>query len=285
MVKSVLVTGTSTGFGLETALALAEHGFQVYATMRDLARRDRLDDAARRRNVTVRVLRLDITDQSTIDEAVQSIVDECGSIYGLVNNAGSYVRGYFEDLLDEECRQVIETNVFGTMAVTRAVLPHMRGARTGRIVIMSSIAGLIGGPTSCAYSASRFALEGFGESLRQEVEPLGIYVSLVEPGISMTEAWSVERGAGVRARDPNSPYAPWFRRVERMFGQTLASSPNRSNEVAAAVYHALTDRRPRLRYLVAPKAAPILALRRHIPGELFERFYFGEVMRRVTRAR
>src|SRR5690606_8276056 len=106
-----------------------------------------------------------------------------GGVYGVVNNAGLIVRGFFEDLSDEEIRSVFEANFFGTLAVTRAVLPHLRPARAGRVVVISSIAGRIGSPTGSVYSASRHAQEGFAESLRQELEPLGVYVSLVEPGI------------------------------------------------------------------------------------------------------
>ena len=139
--------------------------------------------------------------------AVRTIVAETGGIYAVVNNAGQFLRGYFEDLSNGEVRQVFETNVFGTMAVTRAVLPHMRAAKRGRILIMSSVAGKIGAPTGSAYSASRFAQEGFAESLSQELEPLGIHVALniVEPGITRSAGWTPGRGAAEKACDRHSP--------------------------------------------------------------------------------
>src|SRR5688500_10593820 len=112
---SVLVTGAGNGLGLETALYLAERGMRVYATMRDLGKRETLDQAAAGRGVRLQVLRLDITDPASIDSAVRTIVAECGGIYGLVNNAGIGLRGYFEDLSDAEIRQLFETNIFGTM--------------------------------------------------------------------------------------------------------------------------------------------------------------------------
>lgn len=281
--NSVLVTGSSIGFGKEISLYLAERGFMVYATMRNLARRSELDAAAAQRNVSLRILRLDVTDENSISAVVQTILDEAGSVYGVINNAGVLLRGYFEDLQEDEIRQVFETNLFGTMAVTRASLPYMRVAKRGRVIVMSSVAGKIGSPSGSVYSASRFALEGFAESLRQEVEPLGIYVSLVEPGITKTEGWTKGRGAGARTGDPNGPYYTWFKRAEALFDQTMRSSPTTVRGVAHAVYRALTDRRPRLRYVVGRRADLVLNLRRYIPGELFERFYFGEIMRWITR--
>ena len=131
MTDSVLITGSSTGFGLETALQLAARGFRVYATMRDLSYRADVEAAASRRGVVLHILRLDVTEPDSIRQAVDTVVAESGGIFGIVNNAGLLIRGYFEDLDDAEVRQVFETNLFGTMAVTRAVLPHMRHARRG----------------------------------------------------------------------------------------------------------------------------------------------------------
>ncbi len=282
MTENVLVTGASTGFGMEIALTLAERGFQVYATMRDLERRAALDAAAEERGASLRVLQLDVTDHDSIAQAIATMASE-GGVYGVVNNAGVFLRGYFEDLLDAEIRQVFETNFFGMLAITRAALPHMRAARRGRIVVISSVAGRIAAPAGSAYCASRFAQEGFVEALYQEVAPLGVYASLIEPGITKTESWTIDRGAGERARDPNSPYHAWFLRSEAMFDQMMRSSPIRTRDVAHAVYRALTDARPRLRYMVGIRARAAVTLRRYLPGELFERLYFGALMRRLTR--
>ena len=280
--KSILVTGAFTGFGPEIALYLAERGFKVYASMPDVTQRADLDAAAARRNVTPRVIGLDVTDQASVAEAARTIVAESGGVYAVVHNAGLFVRGYFEDMVDAEIRQVFETNLFGMMAVTRAVLPHMRAAGRGRIVIISSVAGRLGAPSGSAYSASRFAQEGFAESLRQEIEPLGLSVTLVEPGITKTETWTIDRSVAAHARDPNGPYYAWFCRAEEIFDQALQSSPITPLDVAQSVHRALTARRPRLRYVVGRRPALILALRRYIPQRLFERVYFREVIRRVT---
>lgn len=285
MNRTVLVTGTSTGFGLETALYLAERGYTVYATMRDLARRGSLDAAAAQRRVQLRVLRVDITDQASITEAVQTAVAETGGIYGLVNNAGGFLRGFFEDLDDAEIRHIYETNVFGTMAMTRAVLPYMRAARRGRIAFVTSVAGHIGAPGGSVYSSTRFTQEGFAESLYQELAPLGIYVSLVAPGITRTERWTFDSGVAARARDPQSPYATWFAQSAKIFYQAMNTSPISPRDVAEAMNQIMTVKHPKLRYIIGQRAKLVIRLRRILPFEIFERVYFGEVIRRITGVR
>jgi len=285
MKNSVLITGTSSGIGLETALYLAERGFQVYATMRDLSRRGQLDAEAERREVQLHVLQLDVTDPASIEAAVRTVIEESDGIYGLINNAGIIIRGYFEDVSDAEMRQVFETNVFGTMAVTRAVLPYMRAARHGRIVIISSAGGRIAAPGSSAYCASKFALEGFGEALAQEVAPLGLQVVLVEPGFIKTELLGRNRHIAVGALDPHGPYYRWFRQLEKMADDEMQASPTSALDVAQAVHRALTAKRPNLRYLVRLRAKVLIALRRRLPGELFERIWFRVMTRRITQPR
>jgi NAD(P)-dependent dehydrogenase (short-subunit alcohol dehydrogenase family) len=282
--EAVLITGASSGIGLEAAVYLAERGFHVYATMRDLGRRDPLDAEARRRNVKLEVLDLDVRDEAAVDRVVRAVVAECGGLYGLVNNAGIQSRGYFEDLSEAEIRRVFETNLFGGMTLVRAVLPHMRTAHRGRIVIITSVGGRIGSPGLTAYCASKFALEGFGEALALEMALVGVQVILLEPGIIKTELWGKNRGIAARALDPGSPYYAWFNEWERLADRLVAASRTRPVDVARAVHRALTVRRPKLRYVVGRKAAIAVALRRYLPGELFERFYFAEVARRVTRA-
>ncbi len=282
--KSVLVTGCSVGFGKEIALYLAEKGYQVYATMRNLDKSGELAEEAAQRGVKLRVLRLDVTDAPSIADTVATMVAETGGIYGVVNNAGSIVRGFFEDLSEAEIRGVFEANFFGTLAVTRAVLPYLRQARAGRVVVISSIAGRIGSPTGSVYSASRHAQEGFAESLRQELEPLGVYVSLVEPGITKTESWTVDKGSAAKARDPNSPYYDWFLRAESLFGKAMDSSPITTRDVAHAVYLAVSEPYPCWRYMVGKRAGLVVTARKLLPSEFFNRVYFGALMRRITSA-
>jgi len=279
---AVLVTGASSGIGLEIAVFLARHGYPVYATMRNLDRRAELDAAARRHNVQLDVLQLDITDQASIDEAVRTIAGRSGALYGLVNNAGAILRGYFEDVSDEEMRSVFEANLFGTMALTRAVLPMMRKARRGRIVIMSSTGGRLGSPGNSAYCASKFALEGFAECLLQEMALFDVQVSLVEPGFVRTELFGRNRHIATQAMAAGSAYRDWFEKLEQLTDREVQSAVTSSTDVAEIVLQILEARRPHLRYLVGRRPRFLLNLRRYLPGELFDAVWIRVMRRRVT---
>lgn len=282
MSESILITGASTGLGKETALHLAERGFRVYATIRDLSGADYLYGEAKKRNVQLKVLALDVTDKASIASAVESVVSEAGEIYGVINNAGVGLRGYFEDLDDGDIRRMFDANVFGVMEVTRAVLPHMRRAKRGRILMISSVGGRIGSLGVSTYCSTKFALEGFSESLFLELAPLGIRVVLIEPGIVRTERWSENRGIAPGAKDPSSPYYAWFWQSEREADKLVQASTATPADVAVAIHEALTAEKPKLRYMVGRKAKLAVAMRRWLPGDLFERLYFDVVMRRAT---
>jgi NAD(P)-dependent dehydrogenase (short-subunit alcohol dehydrogenase family) len=278
---TVLVTGSSTGLGLETALYLAGHGFRVFASLRDLKQRPSVLEAAKQRGVTLEVVQLDVTDPASIESAVSSVIAASGGIFGLVNNAGIGLRGCFEDLSDAEIRQLFEANVFGTMAVTRRVLPSMRAAGRGRIVTITSVGGRIATFGLSAYCSTKFAQEGFGEALALEVEPFGIQSILVEPGIIKTSRWSVNRGTAARALDSASPYYSMFRRHEELADRFVETRKTRPEHVAQAVQRALTARRPRMRYVVGRPASIVVALRGLLPDRLFERVYFGALLRHI----
>ena len=280
--KTILITGASTGLGKETALYLAEQGFRVYATVREESSCEKVLADAKSRNVQIRVMPLNVVDKASIQRGIDTILAETGEIYGVVNNAGVGLRGYFEDLDDEDIRQMYDANVFGVMAVTRAVLPHMRKARSGRILLISSVGGRIGSLGVSTYCSTKFALEGFGESLFMELAPLGIGVSLIEPGIIKTERWSSNRGIAARAKDPQSPYYKWFWQSEQEADKLVRASTATPADVAAVIHQALTAEHPKLRYMIGRKAKLAVALRRWLPGNLFERVYFGAVIRRAT---
>ncbi|MBV8906700.1 MAG: SDR family oxidoreductase [Acidobacteriia bacterium] len=280
--ESVLVTGASTGLGKETALYLAARGFRVYATVREMNVADSLLAEAKSRNVHLRVLPLDVVNNASIEHAIDTIVSEAGGIYAVINNAGVGLRGYFEDLDEADIRQMFDANVFGVMAVTRAVLPHMRKAKRGRILLISSVGGRIGSLGVSTYCSTKFAVEGFGESLFMELAPLGIWVSLIEPGIIKTERWSVNRGIAPRAKDPRSPYYRWFWRSEQEADKLVKASTATPADVAAVIHQALTAEHPKLRYMIGRKAKIAVALRRWLPSNVFERVYFGTVIRRAT---
>ncbi len=182
-----VITGTSSGFGLLAAIELARRGLRVFASMRDLGKSATLDAAAREAGVGLEKIALDVTSESSIAAAVREVHDRAGRLDVLVNNAGFGMGGAFEDLSMAELREQFETNFFGTCAVTKAVLPGMRERKSGRVVNVSSISGLVGAPGTSAYCASKFALEGWSESLRHELRPFGVRIVLVEPGTYRTE--------------------------------------------------------------------------------------------------
>ena len=205
--KIALVTGSSSGIGLLTAVELAKNGFQVVASMRDLQSRTRLDEAATAALVSgqLDIRRLDVTSFDFIPSFVQQVMGDYGRIDVLVNNAGFAVAGFAEDMKLDEIRLQFETNFFGQVALTQAVLPTMRSQHSGHIIMVSSISGLHGALSISSYSASKFALEGWSESLRLEVNSLGIKVVLVEPGLFQTDIWTRNVMIGQKTLDGSSP--------------------------------------------------------------------------------
>jgi NAD(P)-dependent dehydrogenase (short-subunit alcohol dehydrogenase family) len=279
----ILITGAGTGLGLAAALRLAGRGLRVFATVPDLGQEEGVHAAASAAGVGLDVLRLDVTDADSVGRAMAEVVARSGGIGALVNNAGIGLRGFFEDLAAEEIQRLFAVNVFGAMAATRAALPHMRAAGRGRIVFLSSAGGRLGSMTLSGYCASKFALEGLAESLALEVRALGIFVSLIEPGLVATPLLSVNRGRARAAVDPASPYHPWFVRHEALADELVRTGEITTDHVAAAVERAILDRRPRLRYVVGRGAKVMVALQRYLPEDLFARLYARQVVRLVSK--
>ncbi|MEI2617544.1 MAG: SDR family oxidoreductase [Thermomicrobiales bacterium] len=280
---TVVVTGSSTGLGLETALHLADKGFKVYATVRDIVSEPKVRAAAAARGVHVEILELDVTIQESIDAAIEQIVRESGSIFGLVNNAGIGLRGCLEDLADDEIRRVFDANVFGTIAVTKAALPHMREAGRGRVITISSVGGRVSSFGVSMYCASKFALEGFGEALAMEIAPFGLQSILVEPGIIDTTRWTTHRGLAAGAFDRESPYYRMFQVSEVMSDEVVARSRTKAIDVAKTIHLALTAEKPKMRYIVGRPASAVVKLRRLLPEPFFERVYFGGLIKRIEK--
>src|SRR6202167_3278682 len=205
--KIALITGSSSGFGLLTSVELAKAGFRAVATMRDLGRRERLDQAVAAAGVgaKVDVRALDVTQFDTLPGFVDAVVRDYGRLDVLVNNAGFAVAGFAEDIKLDELRLQFETNFFGAVAMTKAALPTMRRQHSGHVIQVSSIAGLHGSVTVSSYSASKHALEGWSESLRLELNTLGIKVVLVEPGAFQTDIWTRGVVVGEQATQQTSP--------------------------------------------------------------------------------
>jgi len=284
MSDAILISGAGSGIGLACALYSAQHGFRVFATVPDLAQRAAVEAAAAERGLSLQVLQLDVTDTDSIQRAVNTVSERCGGIYAVVHSAGLGMRGFFEDLSDAEIRRVFDVNVFGVMALTRAVLPSMRAAGRGRIVVIGSVGGRVASMTLSGYCAGKFALEGFAESLCMEVRPLGLHVSVVEPGNVLTPHFTVHRGRAAAATNPNSPYYRWFVRHEQMVDRILRTGWITPGDVARTIHSALTAPRPRLRYPVGRGARVVMRLRQLLPQGLFERLYFGQVVRLVTQS-
>src|SRR3712207_1916351 len=215
--------------------------------MRNLAKRDTIQSIAEKQHLPIRTVQLDVTDENSVKNAIQSILSESGRIDLLVNNAGYGLTGAFEDVGIDEIKALYETNVFGVIRVTQAVLPIMRKQRSGRIINISSGAGKIGYPGGSAYVSSKFALEGFSESMAFEVEQFGIKIVLVEPGFIRT-SFADNIVTAKKAQDPNSPYS-------QMMMQMKSSSHRRSmienapdaDLVASVIVEAATAKEPNLR--------------------------------------
>jgi NAD(P)-dependent dehydrogenase (short-subunit alcohol dehydrogenase family) len=268
--RVAVVTGSSSGIGLLTTVEMAKAGFRVVASMRDLARRERLDSAAASAKVTSKIdfRQLNVTDFQSIPEFVANVVRDYGRIDVLVNNAGFAVAGFAEDLKLEEIRSQFETNFFGHVAMTQAVIPTMRKQGSGHIIMVSSIAGLHGSVSISSYSASKHALEGWTESVRMELNSLGIKLVLIEPGSFQTDIWTRGAVMGERAVKDTSPN---FQRSLRMRDRVAKIPKGDAIEVAKVIVSVANDSNPKLRYLVGRDARVQLWLKRLLPWKWHEK--------------
>ena len=232
----VLITGCSSGFGLEAALAFARNGDTVVATMRDLSRSGRLAGAVKQEALDLDIAALNVAEPHTFVDAVERVVAVHGRLDVLVNNAGINRVGAFEDTPEATLREVMEINLFGPLLLARAVLPAMREQRGGCIINVSSLSGIAGLPGDVSYSASKFALEGAIEALRHEVDRWGIRVALVEAGLHATEIFA-EVLSGPLPVPANSPYRPLIERRMANLGGRLGEAfpPRRVGELLVRI--------------------------------------------------
>jgi len=258
-----LVTGSSTGIGLATALHLARNGYEVYATMRNPDRGGKdVVAAAAAEGLPVHVLPLDVDDAGSVSAAVDESVGRSGRIDVLVNNAGIGAGGAIETTSDEDLKRVFETNFFGALRMVRAVLPAMRERRNGAIVNVTSQGGRVTMEAVGPYCASKFALEAASESLAMEVAPFGVRVVIIEPGVILTPIF----GKAPPPPPPDSPYARGARRFAMNIA-ALLQAPTMPDEVAATILEAITTPAPRLRYTVGSEAESLLRSRAAITDE------------------
>jgi NAD(P)-dependent dehydrogenase (short-subunit alcohol dehydrogenase family) len=268
--RVAIVTGSSSGFGLLTTVELAKAGFRVVASMRDIGRRELLDKAADSAGVgaNIDVRQLDVTNFTGMPAFVEQVITDYGRIDVLLNNAGFAVAGFIEDLKLEEIRAQFETNFFGHVALTKAVLPVMRQQRSGHIIMVSSISGLHGSPTISSYSASKHALEGWSESLRIEVNSLGIKVVLVEPGSFQTDIWTRNARIAEKAFGGASINRERGERMRDRIQQLPKKDPI---AVARVIAQIAQDPNPKLRYVVGNDAHVQLWLKRLLPWKWHEK--------------
>jgi len=269
--KIVVLTGASSGIGLLTAVELARRGHRVVATMRDLARRTRLEQAAAAAGVAgqLDLRRLDVTEFDSIPGVVAEIVRDHGRIDVLVNNAGFAVAGFAEDLKMDEIRMQFETNFFGHVAMTKAAIPVMRKQGSGHIIMIASISGRAAAPVTGTYSASKFALEGWSEALRIELRSLGIRVVLVEPGAYQTDIWERNAHLGEFAISPESPN---HERGKRFTEVVRTKVHKRDARVVAELIARIAENpNPKLRYRIGPDAHLQFWLRAILPWKVYER--------------
>src|ERR1700753_3884455 len=263
--RVVLVTGASSGIGLACATHLAGRGFHVYGTSRR---------AAGNPVSNVTMLTADVTDDRSVSEAVAAVLEREQRLDIVVNNAGMGIAGAVENTSIEEAKSQLEVNFFGAFRVCRAVLPAMRTQGSGYIVNIGSIGGIIAIPYQAMYSASKFALEGFSESLRMEVRPFGIRVVIIEPGDHKT-ALTRNRRMEVRS---GRPYANSFQAGPAKTAHDEQSCPG-PEQIARLLHHVVNQRNPRLRYTIGPAAQRAAVwLKRLTPYSLVEyvmRTYYG----------
>jgi NAD(P)-dependent dehydrogenase (short-subunit alcohol dehydrogenase family) len=248
-----IVTGSSSGIGFETALTLARNGFYTYATMRNLKKSTHIKEIANKEALPLKVIQLDVDDDLSAKNAIQEIISEKQRIDILVNNAGYGLIGPIEDSsIEEELKPQFETNLYGVVRVTQQVLPIMRRQKSGRIINVSSIGGMVGYPFSAAYCSTKFALEGLSESLSYEVDQFGIKVILIEPALVISDFHNnVKMVAKKGANNPyDSPYTQMMQKLFEEYKQVEEQYQIPAEEVAKVILNAAILDNPDQRYLV-----------------------------------
>ena len=252
--KSVLITGATDGLGKAAALRLAERGYRVFAAGRSPEKMAQLDATARYEKLPLETIALDVCSDASVREAASVVLQKAGALDVLVNNAGVNYTASVEDLSMEDWRAQFETNFFGVLRVTRAFLPQMRERRSGRILMMSSLSGLVTPPTQGAYSSSKHALEGLSNALRMELYPFGIDVVLIEPGYIIT---GIQKTAAEFSRpylERGGPYSSLYARFLTSVNDTRAKSRTTPEDCARVILRAIETRRPKPRYGVTSLA-------------------------------
>ncbi|MEM9417746.1 MAG: SDR family oxidoreductase [Planctomycetota bacterium] len=251
--NTILITGASSGIGKATAIYFQQQGWNVVASMRKPENDTELSALD-----NVLVTRLDVLDQDSIAAAVAAGIEKFGRIDALLNNAGYGAYGPLETFPMENIRRQWDTNVIGLIAVTKAVLPHMRANKSGVIANVSSVGGRITFPLGALYHGTKFAVEGLSESLHYELEPLGIKVKIIEPGAIATDF--IDRSFDFYHDESIEEYQPIVQKMLSNF-EPIMETASPASDCAAVIYGAITDGTPRMRYLAAGGAEDFMAIR------------------------
>jgi short-subunit dehydrogenase len=269
MKKVVLITGASSGIGLQTAELLVQQGFIVYGAARRLEKMESLKVSG------VRLLQMDVTDEASMAKGIQEILETENRIDVLINNAGYGSYGALEDVPLSEAKYQFEVNVFGLARLTQLLLPHMRSQKSGRIINIASIAGKIGEPHGSWYHATKFAVEGLSDCLRMELRQFGIEVVLIEPGPIKTE-WNVIAEQNLAKTSGQTAYADMVNKHIRMFQKMYQNSPG-PMVVAQVLVKAVCAKHPKTRYVAGSAATFILLARRLFSDKLFDKVLLSQM--------
>ncbi|MBJ8071164.1 SDR family oxidoreductase [Bacillus cereus] len=268
--KIAVITGASSGFGLLTTLELAKKDYLVIATMRNLEKQVDLISQATKLNLqqNIKVQQLDVTDQSSIHN-FQLFLKDMNRVDLLINNAGYATGGFVEEIPVEEYRKQFETNLFGAISITQLVLPYMRKQKSGKIINIGSISGQVGFPGLSPYVSSKYALEGWSESLRLEVKPFGIDVALLEPGSYNTNIWEVGKQLAENQSDTTSPYKEYMDKIQKHINSDSNTFGN-PIDVANKIVEIAEAKRTTLRYPIGKGVKFMIFAKRILPWRLWE---------------
>ena len=273
MEKIAVVTGSSSGIGYETALALARDGFHTYATMRNTSKASEIQEAAKKEKLKIDVIELDVDKEESIKSAINKIISEKNRVDVLVNNAGYMVFGCVEDVPLNDFRQQFETNFFSIVRIIQEVAPIMRKQGSGTIVNISSVVGRMGLPGSSAYISTKFALEGLTECLRYELGQFGIKITLIEPGVIKTNFFS-----SMKKVEPKSD--PWYKELtEKILSglKMMVEMGTHPSEVAKVVIKAINDKEILPRYVAGNDASMFLEAKKMKTDIEFENYMKKEL--------
>ena len=274
MEKVAIVTGSSSGIGFETALALAKEGYFTYATMRDTTKSGKIKEIAQKENLKINILELDVDDENSVKAAIAQILDQKQRIDVLVNNAGWGLWGCVEDVSVDEFKEQFETNFFSIIRLIQEVAPTMRKQSSGTIVNVSSVVGRIGFPASPAYISSKFALEGLSESMRFEFAPFGVDVIIIEPGVIKTDFMKNMKMA--KKSELDTVYKDITTKVVSGV-KMMVEMGTPPKEVANTIVKAIKDKKPLPRYVVGNDALMFLEAKKSKTDIEFENYLKKEL--------